>query len=103
MPMAGLGSRFEGGVPKPFVPVLGEPMFRAALARLPSRGRATLVVREHSTAAFGVRSVQAVLQLDPEEEAWLQDRVGETLAFVGRIVHCDPYLRNLVIAEAKIR
>ena len=65
--------------------------------------RATLVVREPSASAFGVRAIQVVLQLDAEEEALLQERVGETVAFEGRLVHCDPYLHNLVIAEADIR
>ena len=45
MPMAGRGSRFGEGTPKPFRPVLGRPMFRAALDHLPPAAHQVLVVR----------------------------------------------------------
>lgn len=49
MPMAGLGSRFAGItlLPKPLIPVSGQPMFAAALATLPRAERVAIVTLEN--------------------------------------------------------
>lgn len=46
MPMAGRGRRFgaPGLPPKPLIPVLGRPMFRAAIERLPCSGESPVLV-----------------------------------------------------------
>mgnify|MGYP001207401077 CR=1 FL=1 len=38
MPMAGCGSRFKGisDIPKPFIPIMGSPMYKRALGSLPT-------------------------------------------------------------------
>lgn len=46
MPMAGRGSRFSGEAPKPLRPILGRPMFQAAIDHLPATRGRVLVVRD---------------------------------------------------------
>jgi NDP-sugar pyrophosphorylase family protein len=50
MPMAGRGSRFDGACaePKPFIPIDGRPMYRAALASLPHSQRVVVVALEEA-------------------------------------------------------
>lgn len=75
MPMAGRGSRFPGEVPKPLRPVLGRPMFRAAIDHLPATSGRVLVVRD----AFAA-DVRAV---DPDATLVSLDGVTE-----GQAITC---------------
>jgi NDP-sugar pyrophosphorylase family protein len=59
MPMAGRGSRFGAGPPKFLRQVLGQAMFRAALAHLPRAGNLVLVVQEQHAATVGALAPQA--------------------------------------------
>ncbi len=45
MPMAGRGSRFAGGLPKPLIPVLGKAMFCSAIDYLPETQKKVLVLQ----------------------------------------------------------
>ena len=50
IPMAGLGSRFtQDGyrLPKPFIPILGMPMFMAALRSFPEAAKYVFLCREN--------------------------------------------------------
>lgn len=66
MPMAGLGSRFPGGAPKPLIPVAGLPMFQAARRRLPAGPRPPVLVMRRPIEA-------AVRAACPEGEAVVLD------------------------------
>ena len=63
--------------------------------------RAVLLVHVLEQEGYGSREVRAVLQLPPEAEGELADRSGEELAFEGRLVSCDAFMRNLFVAEAR--
>ncbi|MBF0532369.1 MAG: NTP transferase domain-containing protein [Candidatus Omnitrophica bacterium] len=57
IPMAGLGNRFfqdKYRVPKPFIPVLGEPMFLAAARSFPSADRYIFICRQEHVARYKI-------------------------------------------------
>jgi hypothetical protein len=63
--------------------------------------RAVLLVHEITGESWGGREVRAVLQLAPEHEE-LRARRGGTIAFRGRLVACDGFLRELRVADGAL-
>jgi hypothetical protein len=63
--------------------------------------KATFALPVPSTGALG-GAVQAVVQLSPAAAAQLKSRVGEEIAFEGRLLSCDTMVRNLNIADATL-
>lgn len=64
--------------------------------------RAVLLLAEVEEPPYGRREVHATLQLPEGTEATLRGRRGEELAFEGRLVHCDGFLRTLFVADARL-
>ncbi len=58
-------------------------------------------LHEVKSGVFG-RMVQAVVQLPKEAEEALKERVGERVAFEGRLVRCDAFARNLFVADGRL-
>jgi hypothetical protein len=48
------------------------------------------------------RPVQAVVQLPPEAAGELRTRIGQVVAFEGRLAGCDALLRSFRIADARL-
>lgn len=61
--------------------------------------KAVFEVHEVAAGTFGGRKVQAVVQLPPEAAEALRIRGGQTVAFSGRLVRCDGFMRNLYVAD----
>ena len=64
--------------------------------------RATFAVHELHYDAYSSKRVQAVVQLPKEVEVELRGARGRELEFTGRLVRCDPFMRNLFLAEGRI-
>lgn len=115
MPMAGRGSRFPGETPKPLRPVLGRPMFQAAIDHLPAtRGQvlvirgefeddiraaapdATRVVLDHVTEGQAITCLRGAEALDPQRPVlvsncdhgltWLPERWDAMMAATPDVV-----------------
>jgi len=63
--------------------------------------KATFALPVPSDGALG-GAVQAVVQLSPAAAGQLKARVGEEIAFEGRLLSCDTMVRNLNIADATL-
>jgi hypothetical protein len=63
--------------------------------------KATFALAVPSDGALG-GAVQAVVQLSPAAAEQLKRRVGEEIAFEGRLLSCDTMVRNLNIADATL-
>jgi NDP-sugar pyrophosphorylase family protein len=84
MPMAGRGSRFPGEVPKPLLPVLGQPMFRAAMEALPATGdRILVVLDEHAEGIRRAAPEATLVRLSAVTE-------GQALTVAAGIPALDP-------------
>jgi tetratricopeptide (TPR) repeat protein len=67
-----------------------------------SRGmaKATLVVHEATVGGLSGLKVRAVVAFPEGDVQALRERRGELVAFSGRLVRCDPLVRNLFVDEA---
>lgn len=64
--------------------------------------KAVLEIHELASVTYGNRTIQAVVQLPPEDLDVLHDRSGQPVQFRGRLVSCDPFMRNLFVADAEL-
>lgn len=64
--------------------------------------KVTFDICEIDAGMLGARIVQAVVQFPPEAEALLQPRVGERVAFSGRMLRCDSFVRTLFITDGSV-
>lgn len=58
-------------------------------------------VHEVQGGAFG-RTVQALVRLPREALQAMQDRIGQPIAFEGRLISCDAFMRNLYVDQARV-
>jgi len=63
--------------------------------------RMVLDVHEVAGSAFG-RTAQAIVRLPTEALEGLRPRVGEQIAFEGRLLSCDALMRNLFVADGRL-
>jgi hypothetical protein len=63
--------------------------------------KATFALPVASEGAFG-GAIQAVVQLGPDAAAALRSRIGEEIAFEGRLLSCETLLRTFNIADARL-
>jgi hypothetical protein len=63
--------------------------------------KATFALPVASDGVFG-GAIQAVVQLGPDAAAALRSRVGEEIAFEGRLLSCETLLRTFNIADARL-
>ncbi len=59
-----------------------------------------LQIHELATVTYGNRTIQAVVQLPQADLDGLRGRIGQPIQFRGRLVSCDPFMRNLFVADA---
>ena len=59
--------------------------------------KAILLIHELTDATMGALSIRAVLRLTRESADPLRSRTAEPFSFEGRLVHCDPYMRQLFV------
>ncbi len=64
--------------------------------------RAAVEVHRVEQDYFGEQEVVAILRLPPEAEETLRARVGERVSFTGTLIRCDPFVRNLFVADASV-
>ncbi|MBI4575379.1 MAG: tetratricopeptide repeat protein [Planctomycetes bacterium] len=75
--------------------------YDAVLGPGPGR-RAVFEVAEVDAGLLGLRRVQALVRLLPEEDAdRLRARVGARVAFEGSLLRCDGFLRNLYLTGGR--
>ncbi|MAG57397.1 MAG: hypothetical protein CMJ83_13985 [Planctomycetes bacterium] len=60
-----------------------------------------VVIDVHDVAKDGLlsRMVHAVIKMPEDEQEALESREGEEVAFTGTLTRCDPFMRNLFIAD----
>jgi len=63
---------------------------------------AAFMVYEAQTGYYSSREVDALVQLPLDAESELSEKIGQQLAFTGRLVRCDGLMRNLYIADGEI-
>ena len=64
--------------------------------------RARFLIHTVEGRSFGSGEVQAVVQLPLDAAETLRDRIGDAFTLTGRLVRCDPFMRNLFIAEGAV-
>jgi hypothetical protein len=64
--------------------------------------RATVRIHDFDT-PFGRRTVQAVVQLSPEEGRSLRKSVGGEIHFTGVLISCDVFMQNLFVKGGQLR
>jgi len=64
--------------------------------------KAVLEIHEVQAGLYGTKKVQAVVQLPAGQWEALKSRRGESIAFEGKLVKCDPFMRNLYLADGKL-
>jgi hypothetical protein len=65
-------------------------------------GRAVFQIRAGEPMLLGSGAVRAVVQLSPEAVELLSQRVGERIAFEGRLVSIDVFGRQIYVADGRI-
>ncbi len=59
--------------------------------------KAIVLIHELTDANMGALAIHAILGLTRESADALRPRAGERVSFEGRLVHCDPYMRQLFV------
>ena len=62
--------------------------------------RATFDLAEIGGEFAFARTIQAIVQLPAAAAEDLRPRIGFDVEFEGRLVRCDPFVRNLYVADA---
>lgn len=65
--------------------------------------RAVVQVHVLDRGLFGLQPVRAIVRLPESEAAALRGRIGEPLAFTGRLVRCDAILYSLFVDDGTVR
>ena len=64
--------------------------------------KANIEIYELRDEPYGNATIRAVVQLTQEEGESLRARTGDTIAFEGQLVRCEPYMRNLLVAHGRL-
>jgi len=65
--------------------------------------RATFELHREATDALGSRTLSAVVRLPAEANESLRPRIGQLMAFRGRLSSIDPFSRSLFVAEGAVQ
>ncbi len=95
--------RYEGARVRWEGPLVRSSTYRSDLDFRNGPGTKALV-RVHRLAndLYAGRDVEAVVELPPEAADVLATRRGELVSFTGRLVRCDPLMRNLYVAGGRL-
>ncbi len=64
--------------------------------------KAVFEVYEAEGSSYGGRTVQAVVQFPADAIDVLRPRTGEEMTFAGTLLSCDPFMRNVFVANARV-